>query len=240
MKPITSAPKKPSTPIGFHIKAAEDRPIPKDIFPNAISIIEYSFSIGNNDYFAFSDFNQTPMDRAFNALSFFTELDMRCTREYLQAHCTAVDNMINDTKSIKLTEIVKLNMQLKERLDFLFEPEIAYKLCSVVFFDETENPNRYEYKKGLEKARLFREVPISDFFLSKPIGRFVPATILSTNDFQESCEVLTKITKKHLSNISTMLSESDKKNDWFKRLELLIQEESASKTSENLVSTITT
>lgn len=202
----------------FHIKPKESRPNPKVIFPNALSIIEYAFSIDDTDYFQYQDFNNTPMDRAFNALCFFNELDMKCDRDFLKAHCTAVDNLINDTKSIKLTEIVKLNLQIKERLDLLFEPDIAYKLCGVVFFDETENPNRYEHKKGIEKANVFRQVPISDFFLSQPINRFVPLTHLSISDFQTSCEVIMKITRKQLEYISTMLSEDNKNSEWYNQL----------------------
>lgn len=221
----------------FHILPESERKNPKEVFPNALSIIEYAFNIENIQYFQFQDFNQTPMNRAFNALSFFNELDRRCTREFLQAHCAAVDNLINDTKAIKLTEIVKLNLQLKERLDFLFEPDIAYKLCSVVFFDSTENPHRYEYKKGLEKAAIFRDCPIEDFFLSQPISRFVPPMILSTNDFQTSCEVLTKITKQQLANISTMLSDQQMKTDWYKHLSLVYPQELTSDSLGNSAST---
>lgn len=242
MKPVTNNPKSSTVPksiAGFHIKPKEEQKNPKDIFPNALSIISYAFSLNDRDYYNFDDFNSTPMDRAFNALAFFNELDMRCTREFLQAHCQAVDNMINDTKAIKLTEIVKLNMQLKERLDFLFEPEIAYKLCGVVFFDETENPNRYEYKKGLEKTKLFREIPISDFFLSKPIGRYVPLTRLSINDLPEYFETVTKITKKQLDTIFTTLSEQDRNNEWYKLLESLSPKDLATMKSENSASTIT-
>lgn len=223
----------------FHIKPKEEQKNPKEIFPNALSIIDYAFSIDDKDFYAFQDFNNTPMDRAFNALTHFNELDMRCDRDFLIAHTKAVDNMINDTKAIKLTEIVKLNLQLKERLEFLFEPDVAYKLCSVVFFDETENPHRYEYKKSFSKSQLFRTAPISDFFLSKPIGRFVPLTNLSINDFQGYCEVIMKMTRKQLESISTMLSEADKSNDWYKRLESHLREESVLPKSENSASTIT-
>ncbi len=210
---------------GFYILPKESQPNPKEIFKNALAIIEYAFSIGSENYFQFQDFNNTPMDRAFNALTHFTELDMRCDRDFLTAHTVAVDNMINNPKAIKLTEILKLNLQLKERLELLFEPDIAYKLCSVVFFDETENPHRYEYKKALEKAQLFRTVPISDFFLSQPINRFVPLTHLSINDFQTSCEVIMKITRKQLENISMMLSGADKSSEWYRRLVSHLPEE---------------
>ncbi len=216
----------------FHILPTEAQPNPKEVFPNAISIVDYSFSIGQHNFFCFSDFNSTPMDRAFHALTHFNELDMRCDRDFLTAHSTAVTNLINDIKSIKLTEIVKLNLQLQERLEFLFEPDIAYKLCSVVFFDQTENPHRYEYKKALEKAKLFREVPIDDFFLSKPIGRFVNLTSLSISDFQPYCEVIMKMTRKQLDFISTMLSEQDKNKEWYKRLGLHLPEELVTTKSE--------
>ena len=80
----------------------------------------------------------------------YNELSMRCSHEYLLAHTTAVDNILNDKKNIKITELARLNMFLKERLELIVEGEIIMKLASVVFFDENEKPYEYNYKYNLE------------------------------------------------------------------------------------------
>lgn len=195
---------------------------PKIAFPNARDRIVFAFELNGIAYFQFDDINSIPCERGFHALSFFNELNQRCTRDYLMAHSTALDNIINDNTGIKVTEIVKINTILKERLEFLFEPEIAYKICSVVFFDASENPYRFEYKHALEKADRFRKENINDFFLSQPITRLIPYIASFGNDLEAYCSVVNAMTTKHIEIISTMLSEADKKKEWFKSLELLL------------------
>ncbi len=195
----------------------------KEIFPNATGIVEYAFSIENDEkemkqYFQFQDYNNMANDRAFNALAFYKELSMSCNRDYLLTFSQALDDIINNQKGIFITEIVKLNMQMKERLDLLFEPDIAYKLCSVVFFDEDENPNRFEYKKAMEKAVIFKEAPMGDFFFQTPIKTLLPFISSLSKDFQEYCQMVNLINQKHIDDISMMLSEGSKKQEFYKQL----------------------
>ncbi len=184
-------------------------PSPKQVFPNSENIIVPAFEIEGTWYYEFEDFNNVPCDRGFHALSYYNELDMRCTREFLLAHCKKVDEIINDnSKGIKITDIALINNQLKERLEFLFEPDIAYKLCSVVYFDATENPYTFEYKHAMLKAEIFKKkVELKAFFLSQPIKKLVPFTPSSIQDLQAYSEIVQKITKKQQENISMMPSE---------------------------------
>jgi hypothetical protein len=190
----------------------------KDIFPNARDIIKYSFTIDGIPYFEFDDFNNIPSARGFKCLTFYNELSMRCTREFLIAHTTAVDNIINNPKGIKLTEIIKMNMQLKERLEWISELDVAYKLCSVVFFDATENPYRYEYKHSLEKAQKFKDAPLDEFFFLSRITKLLPSMTLSAPDLKTYLETMTAINQEHLGSISMTLSETQKNTDWYKVL----------------------
>jgi hypothetical protein len=201
-----------------YIKPKEQQKNPKTVFPNVPAIIEYAFTIDNTDYYEFMDFNEIPCERGFNCLTFYNELQMKCSRDYLLAFSAALDTVVNDNKGIKITDIVKLNQQLKERLEYLFETEIAYKLCSVVFFDETENPFRYNLKHGLKKATLFKEVPLDDFFFQKPIVKLIPYISTWSKDFTEYCELTTAMTEKHIKVISTILSDTDKNKDYYKSL----------------------
>lgn len=213
---------------------------PKVAFPNARDRIVYAFTLGETHYFQFDDINAIPCERGFQALAFYNEMNERCTREYLLAHSQAMDNILNDARQIKITDLVKLNMQLKERLEWLFEPEIAYKLCTVVFFDATENPYRFEYQYSLRKADFFRRAKMDDFFLSKPIVKLIPYISSFSSDFQEYCQMVLAINQKHIENISTMLSEADKKKDWYRLLVSHLSKDSASKKLEDYLSMSTT
>lgn len=195
----------------------DNRPT-KEIFPNAVGIIEYAFTLKGVDYFQFSDYNSMANDRAFNALAFYKELSMSCSRDYLLSFSKALDDILNNPKQVLITEIVRLNLQLKERLDLLFEPDIAYKLCSVVFFDASENPNRFEFKHALKKAKIFKEAPIADFFLARPVVQLLPFISSLSKDFLQYCQIVNAINQKHIDSISTMLSEESKREEFYKRL----------------------
>lgn len=210
----------------FHIKPKEEQPNYKTVFPDAKDIINYAFSIDDKDFFEFNDFASVPCDRGFASLSYFAELDMRMTREYLNAHYAAMENILN-SKQVKMTDIMKLHMQMKERLDFVFEHNIGYKLCSVVFFDGTENPYRYDYKHALKNAELFQEVPIDAFFLNPPMTKLFGSMTSSIKDFETYSRILTEINNQHISVISGMLSEADKKRDLFRTFRSLAPSDAA-------------
>lgn len=190
----------------------------KEIFPNAVAIIDYAFTLNKVDYFQFSDFNNMSSDRGFNCLAFYDELRMRCTPEYLKAFSQALDDIVNNNKGIKITDIITLNAQLKARLEMLTVPDIAYKLCSVVYFDATENPNRFDYKKAIEKAEIFKKKEMADFFLQTPITKLLPHLNSSASDLQEYLELMSRINQKHIQDISLMLSEASKNNEWYSKL----------------------
>ncbi len=206
-----------------------DKPI-KEVFPNALGIINYAFTLKGVDYYEWSDINSVPCERGFHALSFYNELQMRCTRDFLKAHCQAVTDVINDNTGIKITKLAKLNMVMEERLQLLHEPEIAAKLLSVVFFDESENPHRFDYAHAAKKAKTFLEVQqdeyMYDFFFSQPIVKWIPYLNSLAADFPQYCQTTIAITKEQLKTISTMLSEVNKNSDSFSWLMSQTQEDS--------------
>jgi hypothetical protein len=213
----------------FSTTRRSEKPI-KEIFPNALGIINYAFTLNDTDYYEWADINSIPCERGFQALSFYNELSMRCTRDFLKAHCQAVQDVINDNTGIKITKLAKLNMVMEERLQLLHEPEIAAKLLSVVFFDETENPHRFDYGHSARKAKIFLNVQLDaemfDFFLSQPIVKWIPYLSSFTADFPQYCQTMIAITEEHLKNISTMLSEVNKNSESFSWLMSQMQEDS--------------
>ena len=210
----------------------------KKIFPNARDIISYAFTLNGIAYFEFDDFNNVPCERGFHCLSFYNEMAMRCSHAYLLAHTEAKEKLKKQIREFfivkdgkldlngclkKIDEDERLDLQLKERLQWITEVEIAYKLCTVVFFDATENPYRYDYKKGLEKAQIFKDTPIEDFFLLRPITKLLPSTNLSISDLRDYLVTMTAMNRLHLDNISMTLSEMDKKRDWSEELQSLVK-----------------
>jgi hypothetical protein len=186
---------------------------PKDYFPNAKHIISYAFTIGERHYFRFDDPLNTPYDRALKTLVYYKELDMNCDRTFIKAHTEAFDNALKQP-SINIDTLVQLkqlNDQLKARLELPKEPELMYKLASVVFFDQTENPYTYEFKYGTNKIKAWKkDTTLEDFFLQKPLMELIPYLPYAGENLKQFSEMTEKVNQQHLDKILPMLSELQK------------------------------
>ena len=176
--------------------------------------VVYAFTLNGVKYYELQDIFEIPCQRAFCIRDYIEELQMRCTREYLQAHVTAVQNILSAPKSINIPELAKLNQQLQERLDLIIDAEIVYKLASVFYFDESENPYNYSFKYGLKKIAQFKKSENLDFFSLGPIKKLADLSLILGEDLQTYLMVAQKMTKKQLENIFTHLSQTDKKKDF--------------------------
>lgn len=176
--------------------------------------VKYSFTLKGVKYYELQDIFEIPCQRAFVIRDYMEELRMRCTRDFLKAHVTAVQNILSGQKTINIPELARLNQQLQERLDLIIDHEIVYKLASVYYFDATENPYTYNFKYGLKKILDFKKTEVLDFFSLEPIKKLANLPLLLGEDLQAYLMVAQKITNKQLENIFTHLSEIDKKKDF--------------------------
>jgi len=185
-------------------------------FTTESRIIE-AFTCGGTNYYQFDDAFNMPNERALTALTYYEELRMRCTREFLQEHCEAIEGILSDPKRINIPKLAILNRQLKERLDWIFEPDIAYKLASVVYFDKTENPYRYDMKYGQKKIEHWKKTKgVDDFFLQKPLLDLIPFLKDSELNLEIYSQVLEKATKIMWDNISGKTSAKRKQENFAK------------------------
>lgn len=137
--------------------------------------IDPAFSLGGIDYYQFTNQEEVPTGRQFAALMVYNEMDMRCDREYLELHTRAMDKLLNDPKKISIGYIAQINSNLKDRLNLMVVPDFIYKLASVVFFDATESPYKYDLDYNTAKIKKWKEAPgVLDFFLQTPLKDLVP------------------------------------------------------------------
>lgn len=182
-------------------------------FQGSKQIIEFAFEVGGTKYYKHTNEANIPFKRALKVISIYNELDMRCTRGYLQKHSEAVANLLNKTpfKTNTLLELMKLNNQLKERLDWIYDTDIVYKLASVVYFDETENPEDYDWvycQRKIDKWK--KESTVTNFFLSMPIKELIPFLGDFELNFQDYSQAQLNEASLHLENISINLLEQQK------------------------------
>lgn len=186
---------------------------PKDFFPDAKHIIVYAFTINERHYFRFDDPLNTPYDRALKCLVYYKELDMNCDRAFIKAHTQAFDNALKQP-SINidtLLELKRLNDQLKQRLELPKEPDLMYKLASVVFFDQNENPTVYEFKYGENKIKAWKKnTTLTDFFLSKPLRELIPYLEHAGENLEQFSQMTEKANHQHLETLLPLLSEEQR------------------------------
>lgn len=170
--------------------------------------INEAFEIGGVKYYYFDEAFNVPYERALTALTYYEEFRMRCTREFLEMHVKATDEALNKGR---LTNASVLNNQLKERLNFIFEPTLLYKLASVIYFDETESPLSYDFKYNEEKIKLFQsQKDIKGFFLQHHIQQLVPFLKDVELNLESYLTVVKGVNEIHLENILSNISENPK------------------------------
>lgn len=148
-------------------------------FPAATKhITKFAFEAGGVKYFEFETAANLPYKRGLKFISIYNELDMKCDRFYLNAYCDAVLSQYSKPKGIQFNEMVNIKVmteQLKERLTWIYQEDLIYKLCSVFFFDENENPDDWEWEYALKKIEHWKKhEPVLSFFLHEPIQRLIP------------------------------------------------------------------
>lgn len=173
-------------------------------------------------HFQFADPFQTPCVRGLHAITIYEELRMRTRKEHLDAESehlvewsekalnslSGKNGKINLVATIEaINEIKKVVVYRKERMSMLFPPDIAYKLASVVFFDETENPYRYDQAYGQKKIERWKESEdMNTFFLRQPLIRLMPYLEDYGLNLQTSFEAVKKITDFQYQSLSTKAS----------------------------------
>lgn len=194
------------------------KPKPKFLV-NPIAPTELAFEIDGIRYYQFVDPLSTPGLRGLSAVMYFEELRMRSTKdlqvqemnfinakcnELLDRHLSGASGNINLVDAIAaIQEIQKTQLYRKERMDFIIEPELAYKFASVVFFDENESPNSFDqaYAK-IKIERWKKHEQALDFFLRQPIARLIGFLEPSEIPFQDYTKIVEQILKKHSDHSS--------------------------------------
>lgn len=169
--------------------------------------ITEAFVSGGVQYYMFEDIFNAPFQRSFEAQTFYTEMQMRVDKKYLELHVEAMGVALNSNEGIRITDIVALTNQLKERMEFIVDADLIYKLASVMYFDASENPYKYDFAHGFKKiAKWKNENEVEDFFLNTPIKNFIPFLDILDKDLASYLRVTEKIKTNHESTISEILS----------------------------------
>jgi len=113
-----------------------------------------------------------PVERALSATDIYAELEAKMSREYLIALFEELENSLNEGK---LTTAVQTLNFAKQRLTHVTHLGLMYKLASVLYIAEDEDPNRYSLSEGEAKIEFWKaNKGVKAFFLNLPIGELIP------------------------------------------------------------------
>jgi hypothetical protein len=159
-------------------------------------------------YLMFENPVDVPVARMFAVNGIYAEMEMRCDKEYLEAHCKSVDKILNENKKgINVTYLAQLNMNLRERMNLSPMPDFIYKLASAVFFDETESELSYDWEYNEKKIAAWKKDPqMLDFFLNRLASELIPSLGPSRGNTQVNFQIAEKIDKIHRDNLTKVLS----------------------------------
>lgn len=185
---------------------------PKQYFPAQKHIIKYAFSIEDKHYFKFDDHLNIPYERGLSCLVYYRELDLNIDRDFLKEHLEAI-NKILTSSTIDIFKIKALNDQLLTRLQLPKDPELMYKLASVVFFDQEESPEVYEWEHGKKKIAFWKEAAsLHDFFLQQPLKALIPYLEYAGENLSTFSRMVQDVNRVHLANLSAFSSGKPKTN----------------------------
>ncbi len=159
-----------------------------------------AFELNGIKYFKFdADVANMPYQRGLEALVFYEQVRMRCTREYLDEVVAAIDKILHQPK-IDVFKIHQINVHLKERLTWVIETDTVYNLASVVFFDSTESPYHYDHEYNKKKIASWKKHSTEnlDFFLQKPLADYIPFFREQEKNLQIYLEVLNQLSQEHI------------------------------------------
>lgn len=176
----------------------------KELFPQSNYPIVPVFEVNGVTYYKVeSEFNMN-CERALKCITFYQEMQQRVDREYLLAHTKAMsDKKKKGQLTIQdITDIFQWNDQLAERLNWIMDSDLIYKLASVVYFDENEDPRVYDFDYNRKKIDIWkRNMSIGDFFLSRPILELAPYLKDSGVNLEEYTKMAEAIKAQHLANL---------------------------------------
>jgi hypothetical protein len=179
----------------------------KKYFPEQKHVIEFAFEVAGVKYFRFNDVFTLPYERGLMSIAIYEETRMKCSREYLMEHCSAVSEILRNPKTVDIFRINELNEQMKSRLELTMDVDLLYKLASVAFFDKNENPVLYDAEYNVKKIAFWKKHKgVADFFLQKPVAELMPFIRNSNIDLDAYSVLNEKLNELHLGRIRDLNS----------------------------------
>lgn len=149
-----------------------------------------------------------PYVRGNQATLFYKEVQMGVNRDYLMWFLDEMDKILNPSEhKLNLERLYTLKNVLKEKVTYIFDPDLIYSLASVVYFDQHEDPYKFNLDYSKKKvARWKKNESVESFFLRQPIKRLTPFLTSQEETIITSIRLAEELKQEHTKNLSSQPS----------------------------------
>jgi len=195
----------------FWIKNAKNTVVKIDSTPHEV---ELAFEIKGRRFYRFANEFNMPVCRYQAYMDVAEEIDQRIDREYLSALFETLETACNAGRIVDIAHMISI---AKQKLEQVSHYSLLYKLAAVIYFEKSENLERYDALTAARKIEFWKknQESISDFFLQTRMHDFAPflsqlggdsEKFFQAQDLDEklSLDALSRIFKRYPENASLM------------------------------------
>lgn len=151
-----------------------------------------AFTVGGRTWYRIAEKEKVPYGRYLAVTLFYEELNMRMTREFVQANMAAIKTEMDKPKPA-FSKAVKLVDCVLDRLEWVYEPDVAWKLGTAVFFEKDELLYSWSADRAQKTIAFWKKHLDESFFLSEPWKTFIPPPDYLQRDTQACMNLFAKI-----------------------------------------------
>lgn len=157
--------------------------LPSETFPKEIAdAVEATFVMNGKTFYKFVNPEKCYVSRAVVAQNLWDFANLKISQpelnEVMDGICAAINRQDGGRAYV-------LAASVKERSQWVFDPEACYAVAACIYFDAEENLVQYDPIYAEKKIAFWKEHGDNDFFLQKILRVMYPSLMLSSKDFQE-------------------------------------------------------
>lgn len=157
--------------------------------PEFSGMIEVAFTTKGRTFYRFKDDMRMPFSRYQVMQTFFVGYELRMDYNLFKAFLEEIEKDLNGTRgNVNIGRAMITIEKMKARAELAFDPEQAYNIASVVYFDDTEDLFKYDAEHNKKKIQSWKEAKMIDFFYTKPLSELLNLSSFSKTDLQNYLE----------------------------------------------------
>lgn len=166
--------------LGFEIRRIQKNTYNR-MHPDYKTLIEYTFTINDVEYFQYKDDRDMPPLRRTAYEQFLREAELRMNSKDALELLNLTEDAIEKSKA---TDAIILIRGMKYQIEQFMEMDTFYRLFSCLFFTSDEDLTTYDYTHNDIKIEAFKKEPVKTFFFIPHIKGWLPQLNITDKDLE--------------------------------------------------------